>query len=184
MRYFVITIFSFVCLVMSPAYGATEWVYVEKAMDDSAIVKRSNGQTYLIDKGVGCLSLWRMENKRVLINSPGLFLGVGTKLLIPDLDQECRVWESELLSSSPTSPQESTRSPRASSGSDCESGHWIKSITGNGEVIVLEDNSVWSVSSIDTIYTAIWLPISNIIVCGSTMINTDDGEKVTVTRLK
>jgi hypothetical protein len=60
---------------------------------------RSNGNVYLINKGVGCLSLWRYEGKRVLIDSPGLFLGVGSKLLIPDANQECRIWNSTLVDS-------------------------------------------------------------------------------------
>lgn len=30
----------------------------------------------LIEKGVGCLSLWRYEGKIVLITSSGIFLGV------------------------------------------------------------------------------------------------------------
>lgn len=72
-----------------------EYVAVQKVMDDQAIVLRSNGATYLIEKGVGCLSLWRYEGKRVVVSSPGLFLGVGSKLIIPDLGQECRIWNSK-----------------------------------------------------------------------------------------
>lgn len=71
-----------------------EYVTVQKVMDDRAIVIRGNGATYLIETGVGCLSLWRYEGKRVILSSPGLFLGVGSKLIIPDLGQECRVWNS------------------------------------------------------------------------------------------
>jgi hypothetical protein len=87
-----------------PVMAATEPVLVTKAMDDKAIITRRNGESYLIETGVGCLSLWRYEGKTVLIVSPGLFLGVGSKLLIPELDQECRIWDSELLSSSYVPP--------------------------------------------------------------------------------
>lgn len=66
---------------------------------------------------------------------------------------------------------------------DCESGHWIESVSGNGKVVKLEDGSLWQVSDLDVITSSLWLPISDVIVCGNRMINTDDGESVEVTRL-
>lgn len=106
-------------LVWSPVLcGATgvERVVVTKAMDDQAIITRSNGESFLIEKGIGCLSLWRYEGKEVLINSPGFFLGVGSSLLIPELDQQCRIWNSKFLGagSAPTRSR-STPTPRAPS---------------------------------------------------------------------
>lgn len=168
------------CFLSVGINAATEWVYVYKVMDDNAIVVRKNEQTYQIEKGVGCLSLWRYEGKAVLITSPGLFLGVGTELILPDDDQKCRVWDSTELGSieSLTAPA----SQKQTTG--CSDGHWIQSIAGNGEIIKLEDGSIWLVDGIDTIYSSIWLPTSNVTVCGSTMINTDDGEKIGVTKLK
>jgi hypothetical protein len=88
----------------SSVIAAVEFALVQKVMDDKAILVRSNGTTYLIEKGVGCLSLWRYEGKRVLIHSPGLFLGVGSKLLIPDADQECRIWSAEEIEAIPRRP--------------------------------------------------------------------------------
>ena len=35
----------------------------------------------------------------------------------------------------------------------------------------------------DTVDTAIWLPVSNVVICGSKMINTDDKESAEVTRI-
>ena len=168
------------CLFSVEIHAATEWVYVYKVMDDNAIVVRKNEQAYQIKKAVGCLSLWRYEGKTALINSPGLFLGVGTELILPNVAQKCRVWDSTELGSikSLTAPA----SKKQAGG--CSDGHWIQSITGNGEIIKLEDGSIWQVDSIDTITSSIWLPISNVTICGSTMINTDDGEKVGVTKLK
>ncbi|KTD14767.1 hypothetical protein Lgra_0470 [Legionella gratiana] len=66
----------------------------------------------------------------------------------------------------------------------CESGHWIKSKSSDGSVIVLEDNSVWEVDSIDTIDSALWLPIENIVVCDDELINSDNGDKVSATQLR
>jgi len=261
--------------------AGAEWVLVAKVLDDDdkGIIVRNNGDAYVIEKGVGCLSFWRYEGKRVLISSPGIFLGVGSKLILPDAGQECRIWDSKALGqwSPPSSrrfpqPQQSAGSlpkedililqialralgyqlgepdgifgektrrtllqfqkenglpqtgkvntgttlqmsrkihekyantpdalelainllnvgkrtrTRSYGSSGCEDGHWISSVSGGGEIIMLEDGSVWQVDSIDTIDTSLWLPIENIIVCDEiTMINTDNGEKVGVTRLK
>lgn len=162
------------------SFAGAEWVYVFKVFDDTAIVVRENSQAYQIEKGVGCLSLRRFEGQSALITSPGLFLGVGSNLLLPDIDQKCRIWDHEQLGSI-----DSLRSSkRGSRNRRCEGGHWIDSVGSNGEIIVLEDGSIWEVDGIDTITSSLWLPISNVAVCGSTMINTDSGEKVGVTRLK
>jgi hypothetical protein len=65
-------------------------------------------------------------------------------------------------------------------------GHWIKSKAGNGSMIVLEDGSIWEISSIDRINTSLWLPITNITVLKApqpmgdykyVLVNKDDGEK-------
>ncbi len=106
----------------SAAQGAVEAVFVKKVMDDRAIIIRANGEVYLIEKGVGCLSLWRFEGRRVYVSSPRQFLGVGSRLLIPDADQQCRIWSSELLGSELVRPsyQPPSVSPPGSpsSGSD------------------------------------------------------------------
>jgi hypothetical protein len=112
----VVTLFA-----CSTAHAGVEAVFVKKAMDDKAIVVRANGEMYLIEKGVGCLSLWRYEGKRVYINSPGLFLGVGSSLLIPDAEQQCRIWNSESLASESARPQNQplrSPSPAPASGAD------------------------------------------------------------------
>jgi hypothetical protein len=74
------------------------------------------------------------------------------------------------------------RSPRQA-GPKCESGHWIDSVAGNGSIIKLENGSLWKVDDVDTITSTLWLPISQITVCGTKMINVDDSESVGVTRL-
>ncbi|PWH04527.1 hypothetical protein DIY08_01745 [Shewanella xiamenensis] len=111
------------------------------------------------------------------------FWGVGSELILPDADQKCRIWDSSSLGSIEglTAPSQS-QSPQQSSG--CEDGHWIQSIAGNGEIIKLEDGSIWQVDAVDTVTSSIWLPVSNVTICGSYLINTDDGEKVSATRLK
>ena len=66
----------------------------------------------------------------------------------------------------------------------CESGHWIKSKSSDCSVIVLEDNSVWEIDSIDRIDSTLWLPIENIVVCDDELINSDTGDKVSATQLR
>lgn len=63
-------------------------------------------------------------------------------------------------------------------------GHWIQNVSSGEKIIIFEDGSIWEVSPIDIIYSAIWLPISNIVVVEDSgpypykLINTDDGETV------
>ena len=102
-----------ILIACSTVHAGVETVTVKKAMDDKAVIVASNGRIYLIEKGVGCLSLWRYEGKLVYVNSPGLFLGVGSSLLIPDADQQCRIWNSESLGSE--SVQAANQPPRRSS---------------------------------------------------------------------
>jgi len=79
------------------AMTATEFVTVAKILsnDDFGIIVRSNGNAYQIEKGVGCISFWRYEGKKVLISSPGLFLGIGSELILPNDNQKCRIWDSK-----------------------------------------------------------------------------------------
>lgn len=79
---------------MAHARGFVEEVYVArtKTNDDRAVITRSTGETYIIEKGHGCISLWRYEGSRVLILYPRLFLGLGSKLLIPEANQHCSIW--------------------------------------------------------------------------------------------
>ena len=66
----------------------------------------------------------------------------------------------------------------------CETGHWIKSKSSDGSVVVLEDNTVWEIDSIDTIDSAIWIETEEIIVCDYELINSDTGDKVGATQLR
>jgi hypothetical protein len=63
-----------------------------KTHDDRAVIMRQNGELYLVEKGSGCVSLWRYEGRPVLIVSPGQFLALGSRLLLPDPRQQCSIW--------------------------------------------------------------------------------------------
>jgi hypothetical protein len=66
----------------------------------------------------------------------------------------------------------------------CEDGHWIDAVLNDGRLIRLEDGSLWQVDSIDTVTSSIWLPVSDIIICGNRLINEDDNETVHARRLR
>ncbi len=67
-------------------------------------------------------------------------------------------------------------------------GHWIQSKSDDGDIITLEDGSVWQVDLFDRIDTMLWLPVTEITVVesggGYLLINTDDGEKAQATLLR
>jgi len=72
----------------------------------------------------------------------------------------------------------------------------IKSVTSDGEIIVMLSGAIFEVMAGDTIDSALWLPISDVMICERAMtlrgkrvpyyelINLDDKEKVGATRLK
>jgi hypothetical protein len=68
--------------------------------------------------------------------------------------------------------------------SGCESGHWVQSVSGNGEIVQLEDGSIWQVDAVDAIDTMLWLPTTEIVVCDGKLINTDDNESVDAIRIR
>jgi len=76
-----------------------EAVAVLKVMDTDykAIIQRGNGEMYLVEYGIGVISIWRYEGKVVLIHSPGLFCGVGSSIILPDEDQKARIWNAEQI---------------------------------------------------------------------------------------
>ena len=66
----------------------------------------------------------------------------------------------------------------------CESGHWIQEVSENGSIVILEDGTVYQVSSLDTIISSLWLPITSITACDYKLINIDDGEIVEARKLE
>ncbi len=73
---------------------------------------------------------------------------------------------------------------RRYSSSDCESGHWVESVSGDGQIVKLEDGSIWEVDAVDAIDSALWLPTTDIVACDDKLINTEDNETVSATRLR
>ena len=66
----------------------------------------------------------------------------------------------------------------------CESGHWVDSILSDGEIVKLEDGSIWQIDSIDTVDSSLWLETDDVTVCEGKLVNTDDHSSVGANRLK
>ncbi|CAN1538489.1 hypothetical protein MCEORH2_01706 [Methylophilaceae bacterium] len=66
----------------------------------------------------------------------------------------------------------------------CESGHWVDSVSDDGDIVKLEDGSVWEIAAADTVDSMLWLPTTDIIACDDKLINTEDNETVEAVRLK
>ena len=80
-------------LLPSAAHADAEHVTLRSVMKDKLIVVRKDGTTYLVEKGMGCLSVAQYEGRQVVIDSPGRFLGVGSRLLLPNAEQDCQIWQ-------------------------------------------------------------------------------------------
>ena len=72
----------------------------------------------------------------------------------------------------------------AAPASACEDGHWIDEVLADGQILKLEDGSLWKVGPIDTPTSSLWLPVSDVIVCDDKIVNVDDGETVQVRRIR
>jgi hypothetical protein len=70
-----------------------------------------------------------------------------------------------------------------SRGSACESGHWVDSVLRDGEIVKLEDGSVWKIDDADAVDSSLWLSTDDVIVCDGKLIDTDDGTTVAARRL-
>ena len=73
---------------------------------------------------------------------------------------------------------------RRHSSSGCESGHWVDSVSNNGQIVKLEDGSIWEVDAVDAIDSSLWLPITDIVACDDKLTNTEDNETVSATRIR
>lgn len=65
--------------------------------DYKAIIVRNNGDQYLIEYGVGVISIWRYEGKTVYIHSPALFAGIGSEIVLTREGQRARIWNAEYM---------------------------------------------------------------------------------------
>ncbi len=86
-----------VLVLTSSVQASVEAVYVRKVLDssDQVIIQRRNGEVWLLEYGVGVISIWRYEGQAVLIKSPGIFGGVGSEIILTDDDESAPIWNAE-----------------------------------------------------------------------------------------
>ena len=118
--------------------------YVTKVLDssDDVILEDKFGDQFLVEYGIGCLSMWRYEGKTIHVDIGGTFLdGISDQIYLFDSDDSCKVWDAEELGSSgsygasppsyaPTSasyqstcPLNSHESPTDSTKCQCDTGY-------------------------------------------------------------
>lgn len=126
----------------------------------------------------------RSENLRTCLT--GMFTALCDKSLLTP-EQRSQTEAAELRSSENSTKSSgqvgSNRRVRIGS-SGCETGHWIESVSDDGQIIKLEDGSIWEVDDVDTVDSALWLPTTDIVSCDGKLINTEDDETVSAKRLR
>lgn len=81
--------------------------YVDSVIDskDNVIVIDKYGTKYLVEYGIGCLSMWRYEGKNIDIDIGGSFLdGIGDRIYLFNSDDDCKVWDADEVSSGSNAP--------------------------------------------------------------------------------
>jgi hypothetical protein len=52
----------------------------------------------------------------------------------------------------------------------------VDSVSNNGQIVKLEDGSIWEIDPLDTIDTMLWLPTTRVVTFSDNLINTDNNE--------
>jgi len=75
--------------------GRAEWVYimaVPRSGNDQVFVYRyADRQAWLFDLSIGCFGLWRNNGADAVVQSPGIFAGIGSTFHVDG--QQCRIWD-------------------------------------------------------------------------------------------
>jgi Sel1 repeat len=66
----------------------------------------------------------------------------------------------------------------------CESGHWVDSVMSDGEIVKLDDGSIWQVDGADAVDSSVWTEADDVTVCDGKLINTDDKSSLEAHRLQ
>lgn len=117
------SVMAFLIMVISfvEVFAGQEYVTLIKILenDDHAIIERKSGERWHIEKGTGALSLWRFEGKQIIIDSPGIFCGVGSQVILPEMSQQARIWNAEQVGHrvvAPLQPKQFINQPSVEQG--------------------------------------------------------------------
>jgi len=141
---------------ISGSASRLEWVVLDKVLDfNRVVIVRKNAEAWILEKGVGCLSLDFYEGRSILLYSPGLFAGVGSSVILPDRNQQCRIWNSEHLGETTGGPAEAQYV-----GTAVVSSRIKGEFTGwHGDtVFVLSNGQIWQQASYAYLYHYAYWP--------------------------
>jgi hypothetical protein len=122
----------------------------------------------------------RMANLKTCLAGRYESLCDHSKLSLEEMSRVRQAERDEIASKkrNPKNQRQTASAKRA-----CEDGHSIDSVSADGEVIILENGSVWGVDSINTVKSSLWLPASSILICDGRLVNTDDDEVVSAEKI-
>jgi hypothetical protein len=177
-----------------PSLCRKDRLTVEELKKVIAAEKRENLKTCLTGRYKSLCKknlLTESELKQVLAAERGENLRVCMTGRYPSLCDRSQLTDaqvSEVEAAEKRAAASPTRSNRAQGyrvgSSACDSGHWLDSVSNDGQIVKLEDGSIWEVDAVDAIDSALWLPTTDIIICNDKLINTDDNETVSARRLR
>jgi len=98
-------------------------------------------------------------------------------LLTPEEARGVSTAEGQAAASAPPADG-ATQLPSTSRAETCQSGLSIVSVDSDGMIIRLDDGTLWKVDDVDTVTSALWLPATEVVVCGNKIMDVDDDESV------
>jgi hypothetical protein len=66
----------------------------------------------------------------------------------------------------------------------CDDGYAIEAVLDDGNVIKLDDGSLWKVDPVDAVTASLWSATDDVLVCDDKIINVDDEETAHVHRIR
>ncbi len=89
--------------------------FVIKVLDssDTILAEDKFGTQYLVEYGIGCLSMWRYEGKNIYIDVGGGFLNaISDQIYLFDSEDSCKVWDAEEIGGTSTYTPTPSYTPR------------------------------------------------------------------------
>jgi hypothetical protein len=159
-------------------------IYVLKEIDDdNIIIVTEKNEKYLLEK-------WSMRLSPLIFEGSTFLADVSPLWVTIYFDNKDPIkWSVEkflgVYEEKQNNIQKSNSKNISKSYTGLNQKHWIKRVDNRGKLLQLEDDSFWEISPIDIIYSALWLPLSNVYVKESNnpnyefkILNIDDGESV------
>jgi hypothetical protein len=72
----------------------------------------------------------------------------------------------------------------SSTGHSCDDGYAIEAVLDDGNVIKLDDGSLWEVDQSDAVAASVWSASADVLVCDDKIMNVDDEETVHVHQIR